>query len=63
MFLKKKDEQQQLKYKATYKSLYSGSIKEFAIAEPANALAYSLQHGEGIWEMYVLISVIPLGLA
>ena len=64
MFLKRKDEQKQLKkYKATYKSLYSGNVKEFAIAEPTNALAYFLQKGEGISEMYILISVTPLDVA
>lgn len=59
MFFKKKNEPKEFKYKATYKSMYSGDIKEFAVAEP-NALVNFLQEKEGIYEMYTLLSVVPL---
>lgn len=60
MFFKRKDEPKNPKYKATYKSLHSGNIKEFAIVEPTEALANFLQKGDDIWEMYMLASVTPL---
>lgn len=60
MLLKKKDELKNPKYKAIYKSLHSGNIKEFTIVKLEEALAYFLQEGKGIWEMYMLTSVIPL---
>lgn len=60
MFFKRKDESEKPKYKATYKSLYSGNTKEFTVVEPTKALAYFLQKGEGILEMYTLVSIMPL---
>lgn len=60
MFFKRKDEPSNPKYKATYKSLHSGNIKEFAIVEPTEAQANFLQKGNNIWEMYILVSVTPL---
>ncbi len=61
MFFKKSDESKlQPKYKATYKSLYSGDIQEINIIKPTSALAYALRQNEDIWEMYILVCVTPL---
>ena len=60
MIFKKKDEPKKPRYKATYKSLHSGNVKLFTVAEPKEALANFLQKGEGIWEVYMLTSIIPL---
>lgn len=64
MFFKKekenKQEQPQKLYKATYKSLHSGNIKEFKIECQTKTLTSFLQKGENIWEMYMLVSVTPL---
>lgn len=60
MFFKRKDESKKPIYKAIYKSLHSGETKVFAVAEPTEALVNFLQKGEDIWEMYMLVSVIPL---
>ena len=61
MFFKRKDEPKNPKYKATYRGSYNGNIKEFAIAEPTEALTAFLQKNEeDIWEMYALVNIAPL---
>lgn len=61
MFFKRKDELERSKnYKAIYKSLHSGNIKEIAVAEPTSVLVNFLQQNEDIWEVYMLTSVVPL---
>lgn len=59
MFFKKKNEPKEFKYKATYKGMCSGNTREFTVAEP-NALVNFLQEKDGVYEMYTLISVVPL---
>lgn len=62
MFLKRERETDKPKkqYKATYKSLHSGNIKHFSITSVDDALVNFLQQSGDIWEMYMLISVMPL---
>ena len=61
MFFKRKDEPEKSKnYKAIYKSLNSGNIKEIAVAKPTSVLANFLQQNEDIWEVYTLTSVVLL---
>lgn len=54
-------ESEKPKYKATYKCLHCGVTKEFIVDEPEEAIAYFLQKGENIWEMYMLTSITLLG--
>lgn len=60
MNFRRKHEKKECKYKALYKGLYSGNIEEIPVVEPMEALAGFLQEGKDIWEVYTLISVIPL---
>ena len=55
-----KCESKKHKYKAIYKSLYSGNTKELNVIAPTQALSSFLEENNDIWEMYVLVSVIPL---
>lgn len=48
------------KYKALYKSLYSGNIKEFSVVKPTDAITDFLAEGEDVVERYMLVSVTPL---
>ena len=48
------------KYKAIYKSLYSGNTKELNVIAPTQALSGFLEEDNDIWEVYMLVSVMPL---
>ena len=60
MGFKMKCESKKHKYKAIYKSLYSGNTKELNVIAPTQALSSFLEEDNDIWEVYMLISVIPL---
>lgn len=60
MFFNKKGEQEKPKYEAIYKSLHSGKTRACVVVEPTDAMAYFLYEDEGVFEMYMLVSVMPL---
>ena len=62
MFFNKKGEQEKPKYEAIYKSLHSGKTRACVVTEPTDAMACFLYEDEDIWETYVLVSVMPLGV-
>lgn len=62
MLFNKKGEQEKPKYEAIYKSLYSGKTRDCVVAEPTDAMAYFLYEDEDVWEMYMLVSVMPLDI-
>lgn len=62
MFFKRnRNKQKDYKYRATYKSLYSGDVKEFLVVERGDAIVNFLQEGDNnVWESYMLTSVSPI---
>lgn len=63
MFFNKKSEQEKPKYEAIYKSLHSGKTRACVVAEPTDAMVHFLYEDEGVFEMYILVSVMPLDVA
>ena len=60
MLFNKKGEQEKPKYEAIYKSLHSEKTRAYVVAKPTDVMAHFLYEDEGVFEMYMLVSVMPL---